>query len=66
MTDNNFSVFYLLGSQIIAVDAVNRPQDFLLGKRLVAAKMHAQPQQLADVALPLKSLFEPLAIQAQE
>ena len=66
MADNNFSVFYLQGTQIIAVDAVNRPQDFLLGKRLIAAKMHVQPQVLADIAFPLKSLFEPLVTQAQE
>lgn len=66
ISDNNFAVFYLHGRQIIAVDAVNRPQDFLAAKRLVAAKSHAEPEQLADLAFPLKSLFEPAASQAQE
>lgn len=66
MSDNNFTVFYLHGRQIIAVDAVNRPQDFLIAKRLVAAKSYAEAEQLADLAFPLKSLLEPAVSQAQE
>jgi 3-phenylpropionate/trans-cinnamate dioxygenase ferredoxin reductase subunit len=66
MPDNSFAVFYLHGSQIIAVDAVNRPQDFLLAKRLVAARVKAEPEQLSDVVFPLKSLFEPIVSQTLE
>ncbi|RON37919.1 NAD(P)/FAD-dependent oxidoreductase [Pseudomonas brassicacearum] len=66
MADNSFAVFYLHGSHIIAVDAVNRPQDFLLAKRLVAARIKCEPGQLADVAFPLKSLFESAVSQTQE
>ncbi|WP_268748593.1 MULTISPECIES: oxidoreductase C-terminal domain-containing protein [Pseudomonas fluorescens group] len=66
MGDNNFAVFYLHVRQIIAVDAVNRPQDFLIAKRLVAAKSHADLEQMADLAFPLKSLFEPADSQVQE
>lgn len=66
MADNDFAVFYLRGTQIIAVDAVNRPQDFLLAKRLVAARTRAEPEQLSDTAFPLKSLLTPITTRALE
>lgn len=66
LADKSFAVFYLHGPHVIAVDAVNRPQDFLLAKRLVAARIKAEPGQLADVAFPLKSLFESIVSQTQE
>lgn len=49
-----FSVFYLRDGRIVSVDSINRPQDFLLGKRLVAARSIASAEQLADPQLPLK------------
>jgi 3-phenylpropionate/trans-cinnamate dioxygenase ferredoxin reductase subunit len=52
-----FSVFYLRDGRIVSVDSVDRPQDFLLGKRLVAARTAASAEQLADPQLPLKNLL---------
>lgn len=52
-----FSVFYLRDGRIVSVDSVNRPQDFLLGKRLVAARTAARVEQLADPQQPLKNLL---------
>ena len=40
----------------IAVDAVNRPQEFMLGKKMVAARLKADPAVLADESVVLKSL----------
>lgn len=44
----SFSVFYLAGGQVQAVDCVNRPKDFMLGKKLVAVAAEIPPEALAD------------------
>ncbi len=56
MAADSFAAFYLQGGVVIAVDAVNRPQDFMLGKKMVAARVQADPVALADESLALKSL----------
>ena len=44
----SFSVFYLAGGQVLAVDCVNRPKDFMLGKKLIAAAAAIPTDVLAD------------------
>ncbi|MFN0024712.1 MAG: NAD(P)/FAD-dependent oxidoreductase [Parvularculaceae bacterium] len=51
-----FSVWSLLGRQLLAVDAVNDPAAFLAAKRLIAAKTPVDAKVLADPATDLKSL----------
>jgi 3-phenylpropionate/trans-cinnamate dioxygenase ferredoxin reductase subunit len=51
-----FSVWYLRGDEVLAVDAVNRPGDFMLGKKWIAERKHIAAEQLADIAVDLKSL----------
>lgn len=58
MADNSFAAFYLQNGVIIAVDAVNRPKDFMLGKKLVAGRVSADPAVLADESTDLKSLLD--------
>ncbi len=53
----SFAAFYLRDSQLLAVDAVNRPQDFMLGKRLILQGKRLDAKQLADQDLPLKTLL---------
>jgi 3-phenylpropionate/trans-cinnamate dioxygenase ferredoxin reductase subunit len=53
----NFSAFYLQGKRIIAVDTVNRAQDFMAAKRLVGEKIEVDPAVIADEAVALKSLL---------
>jgi 3-phenylpropionate/trans-cinnamate dioxygenase ferredoxin reductase subunit len=52
----SFSAFYLQGDRVLAVDAVNRPADFMLAKRLLANPLHARAG-LADESLALKDLL---------
>lgn len=61
LVDNSFCAFYLRDGRVIAVDAVNRPGDFMLAKRAVAAGVRAEPQALADTGLPLKDLLAVVA-----
>lgn len=55
-----FIAFYLQAGRVIAADAVNRPADFMLAKRLVAAGVTAEPAVLGDEAVPLKELLPPV------
>jgi 3-phenylpropionate/trans-cinnamate dioxygenase ferredoxin reductase subunit len=53
---SSFAAFYLKGGTVIAADAVNRPQEFMVAKRLVADRVAVGPQRLADETVPPKSL----------
>jgi 3-phenylpropionate/trans-cinnamate dioxygenase ferredoxin reductase component len=57
MAADNFAAFYLKDGVVISVDTVNRPQDFMVGKKMVAAKLKIDPAILADESVVLKSLL---------
>ncbi|MGB5246945.1 MAG: FAD-dependent oxidoreductase [Woeseia sp.] len=42
MRDKKFAIFHLNGERIVAVDAVNDPQSFIVGKRLFGKKVNAE------------------------
>ena len=50
-----FAAYYLRENRLIAVDAINSPKDFLLGKRLVAEGATLPPQRIEDTAADLAS-----------
>jgi 3-phenylpropionate/trans-cinnamate dioxygenase ferredoxin reductase component len=53
----SFIAFYLKDGRIIAADSVNRPKEFMLAKRLVAARIAPpSPGRLSDESLSLQSL----------
>jgi 3-phenylpropionate/trans-cinnamate dioxygenase ferredoxin reductase subunit len=56
----SFCAFYLQGDRLLAVDAVNRPADFMMAKRALAAPVHVAGD-VADEAVPLKTLLAPAA-----
>ena len=51
-----FSVFYLKNGQLIAVDAINSPPEFLMAKKMIAAGVCPSPEQLADVSISMKDI----------
>lgn len=55
--DRSFSVFYLKDGQLIAVDSISRPKDFMMAKQLVTHKVRPDPASLADESVELKSLL---------
>jgi 3-phenylpropionate/trans-cinnamate dioxygenase ferredoxin reductase component len=56
-SDRQFAVYYLDGeSRLLAVDAVNAPQDFVLSKRVIIAGPTMDANQLADEQVPLKEI----------
>ncbi|MEH3104662.1 MAG: FAD-dependent oxidoreductase [Sphingomonas phyllosphaerae] len=52
----SFSVIYLRGGRVIAVDAVNVVKDYVQGRALVVAGAQVDPALLADIDKPLKEL----------
>lgn len=54
----SFAAFYLQDGRLLAVDAVNRPQEFMLSKRLISAKATPDPAKLADDSIPFKNLLQ--------
>jgi 3-phenylpropionate/trans-cinnamate dioxygenase ferredoxin reductase subunit len=57
MSERSFQAFYLLGGEVVSVDSVNRPTDFMVAKRLVKQRAKMDAQKLADEATPLKSFL---------
>ena len=51
-----FSVFHLRDGVVAAVEAVNAAPDYIVGRRLIAARARIAPERLADISVPAKSL----------
>jgi 3-phenylpropionate/trans-cinnamate dioxygenase ferredoxin reductase subunit len=54
--DRSFAAFYLKNRQLLAIDAINSAREFMLGKKLIPAKVHFDPAELADPSIDFKSL----------
>ena len=53
-----FMLFYLKKGELIAVDSVNNPKDFLIAKKLVANKVKISSDVLCDQSVDLKDLLK--------
>ncbi|MDP6435755.1 MAG: FAD-dependent oxidoreductase [Gammaproteobacteria bacterium] len=53
---NSFAAFYFIGNRLMAVDAINSPREFMLGKKLVTAKATFDLSELADESNDFKEL----------
>jgi len=51
-----FTVFYLRKGSLVGADSVNRPQDHMMVRRLLAARISPQPDVLTDENVDLKAL----------
>jgi 3-phenylpropionate/trans-cinnamate dioxygenase ferredoxin reductase subunit len=58
-TGNATSFWYYRGDRLLAVDAMNDPRAYMVGKRLIEAGKTADPAIVADPAADLKSLLTP-------
>ena len=52
----SFAVFYLKGGVLSAVDAVNRPMEFLMARQLIATHTEIAPARLADETINMKQI----------
>lgn len=53
----SFSVVYLKGGHVVALDCVNVVKDYVQGKKLVEARAEIDPPLLADATKPLKEMI---------
>ena len=51
------SHWYYAGGRLIAVDAMNDPRAYMVGKRLIEAGRSPDPARVADAAVPAKALM---------
>lgn len=54
----SFAAFYFKGDKLLAVDAVNRPQEYMVGRRLITMGKTVDKTALADEAIGLKSFLK--------
>ena len=52
----SFALYYLARGELLAVDAVNSPRDFMTGKKWIAERKHPDAQMLADTTIDLKTI----------
>jgi 3-phenylpropionate/trans-cinnamate dioxygenase ferredoxin reductase subunit len=52
----SFAAFYLAGGQLLAVDAINSPKEFIAAKKLVASRARIAPDVLRDASVDLTPL----------
>ena len=51
-----FALYYLAQGELLAVDAINSPKDFMTGKKWIAERKRPDPAKLADTEVDLKTL----------
>jgi len=56
-TGRSFAVFYFEGERLLAVDAINRPGEFMVGKKLLQAGAAVDKVKLADDSIPAKDFL---------
>lgn len=56
MADRSFAAFYYKGDRLIAVDAVNRPGEYLGAKMLIQTGRTLAPEAIIDETRPMKDL----------
>jgi 3-phenylpropionate/trans-cinnamate dioxygenase ferredoxin reductase component len=53
---SEFSVFYLRDGTLIAVDAINSPREYMMGRKLVTEHAKPDPARIADTGISVKEL----------
>jgi 3-phenylpropionate/trans-cinnamate dioxygenase ferredoxin reductase subunit len=53
----SFAAFYFRGDKLLAVDAVNRPKEFMMTRRALAQGQCADPAKLADESVDIQDAF---------
>ena len=57
VNDAKFMLFYTKDEELIAVDAINNPKEFLISRKLVANKVKINPKVISDLNTNLNDLI---------
>lgn len=52
----SFSVFYLKEGKLLAVDAINSPREYMMGRKLIAEGAHPDPAKIVNTDISVKEL----------
>lgn len=55
-TTGAFAVFYQRDGALIAVEGVNSPREFMLGRKLIAQRAVIDPERLSDVSIAMSEM----------
>jgi 3-phenylpropionate/trans-cinnamate dioxygenase ferredoxin reductase subunit len=53
---NKFAVFHLKGDQVQAVEAINSPPEFMMGRQLIGNRKSVSKAKLADTSVSMKEV----------
>ncbi len=56
-TGRSFAAFYFEGDKLLAVDAINRPKEFMMTRRALSTGQNADPDKLADESVEIQQAF---------
>lgn len=56
--EHKFSIWYFKGEQLLAVDAVNAPRAYMMGRKLIKEGVRIDKEKLKEVDLPLKEILQ--------
>ena len=57
LAGRSFAAFYLKEGLLIAADCVNRPQEFMLSKKIISENLVVDPSKFADESIAVKELL---------
>jgi len=58
MSDNKFMLFYTKNSELLAVDSINNPKEFLISRKLMEKKVKIDVEMISDPATDLNDLIQ--------
>ena len=50
----SFACCYLRGDELLAIDCVNNPKDYMAAKKVIGERRSVDPARLADLSVALK------------
>jgi 3-phenylpropionate/trans-cinnamate dioxygenase ferredoxin reductase subunit len=53
----SFAAFYFQGARLLAADCINRPQEFMLSKKIILDNLTVDPERVADESVAVKELL---------
>ena len=53
-----FAVFHLKGDQVLSVEAINAPPEFMMGKQLILSRRQVDKAKLADPAVSMRDVAQ--------
>ena len=57
LASRSFAAFYFKEGHLIAADCINRPQEFMLSKKIIAENIVIEASRLEDESISVKELL---------